>query len=286
MTAALTTIKFTMRTLSAVSPRLAGRFALTLFSTPMRKARVRPEEHEALGSAQRETIDVMGHRVATYRWGDGSRPVLLLHGWESRASRWAPFVPELLAKGFSPIAFDAPGHGETTGKFAHLLEYRAIATRLQERYGVFEAVVAHSLGALYVYHALRTGVATRRLAAISGPCHYGYPVETFSAEFRLSPRAEADFRGRIERFFHPERDIWERFSPGYQPGSLDFPILLVHDRKDRVIAYRQAELLAEAYGAGARLITTEGLGHHRIMVAPDVIRHVIEFVTGADQGSR
>lgn len=285
MTAALNTIKITMRTMSRVSPRLAGRCAIALFSTPMRQARVRPEEREVLDAAQTETIDVMGHRVATYRWGDGSRPVLLLHGWESRASRYAPFVSELLAKGFSPITFDAPGHGETTGRFAHILEYRAIASQLQDRYGVFEAVVAHSLGALYVFHALRTGVATRRLVAISGPCDYGYPVERFNEQFQLSSRARDDFRGRIERFFQPEEDIWERFSPCYEPSSLPIPILLIHDRNDRVIAYEQGELLAAAYGTRARLVTTQGLGHHRILFAPEVIRQVVDFVASSDPGT-
>jgi hypothetical protein len=33
---------------------------------------------------------VGGKRAVTYTWGDGDRPVLLVHGWESRASRSAP----------------------------------------------------------------------------------------------------------------------------------------------------------------------------------------------------
>lgn len=279
MKAALRMIRFALRILSLVSPRLAGKLALLLFSMPTRHPGVRPGERDLVDAAHRETIAVLGHRVATYRWGDGTRPVLLLHGWESRGSRYAPFVSELLARGYSPITFDAPGHGETTGRYAHILEYRAIATELQDRYGAFEAVIAHSLGALYVFHALRTGVTTKRLVTISGPAEFSYPAEMFSDQLRLSPRVRADLRRRMERFFTPEPNIWERFSPAYEPSTLQIPMLIIHDENDPVIAYAQGKMLAAAYGPPrARLVTTRGLGHHRILSAPAVVRQVIDFV--------
>jgi hypothetical protein len=49
--------------------------------------------------------------VVTCRRGDGTRPVLLLHRWQSRASRYAGFVPatdymvaELALTAFVPTA--------------------------------------------------------------------------------------------------------------------------------------------------------------------------------------
>ncbi|WP_238162986.1 alpha/beta hydrolase [Kribbella capetownensis] len=68
------------------------------------------ESERAIHEAARvEVVD----GVVTYAWGDGRRPVLLVHGWRSRASRYAGFVARLLELGYSPVSFDAPGHGDT-----------------------------------------------------------------------------------------------------------------------------------------------------------------------------
>ena len=44
----------------------------------------------------------------------GSRPaVALLHGWGGRAAQLTSFVEPLVARGFSVVALDAPGHGSS-----------------------------------------------------------------------------------------------------------------------------------------------------------------------------
>src|SRR3569833_3588632 len=89
--------------------------AYDLFTHPLRRAPVRPEEQEVHDRAVRSTLPVDGKRVAVYTWGDGSRPVLLLHGYEGRSSNFARLVPALLAQGYSPVANDTFGHGASEG---------------------------------------------------------------------------------------------------------------------------------------------------------------------------
>ena len=107
--------------------------------------------HEA---AQVEHLLHDGRRVVVYRWGDGLDPVLLVHGWESRGSRFAVLVEELLSRGLSPITFDAPGNGDSEGNRTTLLEYADIIEDLADRFGMFRAVVSHSLGTLATFDAL------------------------------------------------------------------------------------------------------------------------------------
>lgn len=58
------------------------------------------------------------------------------------------------------------------------------------------------------------------------------------------------------------------------------PLLVVHDRDDREVPYTDG-VAAAALWPGARLITTAGLGHQRILGDRDVIAAVRDFVTGA-----
>ena len=86
MSIAVTLVKSTLRATSVVAPDLAGRWAFALFCRVGRAA-VRPVEAQWLGQAQVDSLELQGRRVVAYRWGDGSNPVLLVHGWESRGSK-------------------------------------------------------------------------------------------------------------------------------------------------------------------------------------------------------
>ena len=56
------------------------------------------------------------------------------------------------------------------------------------------------------------------------------------------------------------------------------PALLVHDRSDRVVPYRAVNDYASAW-RGCRVLTTEGLGHHRVLSEPEVIAEVVRFLS-------
>jgi 2-succinyl-6-hydroxy-2,4-cyclohexadiene-1-carboxylate synthase len=51
-------------------------------------------------------------KLAYERWGEGSHPLVLLHGFTGNRSAWEPVRPHLAAY-FSAIAVDLPGHGES-----------------------------------------------------------------------------------------------------------------------------------------------------------------------------
>ncbi len=55
------------------------------------------------------------------------------------------------------------------------------------------------------------------------------------------------------------------------------PTLLVHDRGDRVNRFADSEAYRDAI-AGAQLLATEGLGHRRVLQAPEVLQAVRDFI--------
>jgi pimeloyl-ACP methyl ester carboxylesterase len=55
------------------------------------------------------------------------------------------------------------------------------------------------------------------------------------------------------------------------------PLLLVHDRQDAETGWSDSEAIARAW-PGARLVTTTGLGHRRILRDPAVVAEVTGFV--------
>jgi len=228
--------------------------------------------------ARIEALTIRSLQVRTYRWGDGARPVLLLHGWESRGARFAPLVERLLDEGYSPVCFDSPGHGDSEGDSATILDYVAISEALQQRHGDFEAIVGHSFGVLCGFLALGEGVRARCAVAISGVSEFRYLLDSFSAELRLSEATKRALRGRIEQFFAPLDDIWMRFSVARSAADLHQPVLLIHDEDDRMVSPGQALRTAAHFGTQAELMLTAGLGHNRILGDRLVIDRISSFI--------
>ena len=63
------------------------------------------------------------------------------------------------------------------------------------------------------------------------------------------------------------------------------PALIVHDLDDQDVPWGEGERYAQ-YWPGARLLTTEGLGHRRVLDAPEVIEAALAFVRGDEVGTR
>lgn len=251
-----------------VSPRLAGRLALELWRRPGRPAPVRPAERAVHEAATTSYVDHRG-RVTAYAWGDGERPVLLVHGWGARASRYAELVTALLDRGYSPVSYDAWAHGSTPGPVRTILDHRVVIAALAERHGPFAGVVAHSFGVPVALHAVPTG----RVVAISGMADFGQLTDGFCAALGAGERVSAQLRRAIERrYFGGDAGIWERFSAHPAPGR---ELLVLHDTDDRVVDVGQADLLA---AVGAEVVRTTGLGHSRILGDPAVVADVVAFL--------
>ncbi|TDO69388.1 pimeloyl-ACP methyl ester carboxylesterase [Kribbella sp. VKM Ac-2571] len=267
-----------LQTIGVLSPRLGGRLAFNLWRRPLARGRVRPDEQAVHDAARVQIVD----NVKTYSWGDGNRPVLLVHGWRSRASRYAGFITRLLELGYSPVSYDAPAHGDSDGDVVSILGHQQIIRGLEERHGPFEGVIAHSLGVPFALYAVREGVEAKRLVMISGVADFGYLADTFCAQLGLGPKINQQLRRRIEHgYFDGDDQIWTRFS--VTTGKLE--LLVVHNDEDEVVDPAQAQVLLRNYGDRAHFLPTTGLGHRKILSDPAVIAEAVAFLQDSDQDS-
>lgn len=278
-----TTLNITAR----VAPGPVGRVAFALFVRPLGRPKVKPAEAEVMARAVTGRLVVDGIPVTTYRWGDGDRPVLIVHGWTSRASRFAGFVEALLADGRTVVSFDAPGHGASGGRATTILRQREIIRQLHLRYGEFSAVLAHSFGVVSTFFALRDGIRADRIAGIGAIADFDFLADRFRTMLGVNQAVEDAMRRHIQRRLFPsEPDIWPRFDARHHPEEIPSEILLVHDADDDTAAPGQSRSLAAAYGERARLIETSGLGHRRILLDPQVIATTVKFLSATPSQNR
>ena len=148
------------RVFSAVASEAAAARAERLFLTPPRPRRP-AWEVELLARAEARPMRVGARRIETWTWGTGPS-VLLVHGWGGRGTQLGAFVAPLVARGFSVVTFDAPGHGASDEGVVTIPEMTAAIHAVAASRGPLAGLVAHSAGALTATAALHEGLNDRR----------------------------------------------------------------------------------------------------------------------------
>ncbi|HEU4849863.1 MAG TPA: alpha/beta hydrolase [Terrimesophilobacter sp.] len=265
--------------LDRLAPRLAAEIVWRLWRTPRRSRSLTAGAARVMELAGRSTMLIAGRRIATYRWGSGPRVVLLVHGWEGRASDFAPIVRELRSPERTILAVDAPGHGNSSGRRTTVIDYAEVLAEVARRHGRLEAVVSHSLGTPAVAAATRHGLRADRYVSIGGVADLDRLVPTFCEAVGVHPSTAERVRTRIEnRVFNGNREVWAQYSATGSPLPASAPLLVIHDRSDRTVPVVDAALLADAHGPLTRVVVTEGLGHHRTLGADAVLDDVSSFL--------
>lgn len=263
------------RAIGPVSPRLAGRLAFRLWFRTVRS----PDPDGAAGllaGARRVRLEVGGSPFPTYVWGDGPA-VLLVHGWSSHAAHMTGFVPRLRDAGFGVVALDAPAHGRAPGRRTDIYEFRDALLAVGDRHGPFRGLVAHSLGSLAALVASASGLEAVRTVLLSPGIRLDTLLDTFAGRIGLAPAVRSDLGRRVRSFVEREpRRVLE--------DAPTVPTLVVHDRDDRDVPWEEGAWLADRL-PDARLRSTRGLGHRRLLQDPDVLEAAVRFLEQEDAGS-
>ena len=150
---------------------------------------------------------------------------------------------------------------------------------MASKFGPLEAVVSHSLRTPSVATAIRNGLRVERYVSISGVADLGNLVPRFCDILGMRPVTVSRVRTLIEdRVFDGDKDVWAHYSAGRSPLPAACQLLVVHDRQDRMIDVRESTLLTDAHGPNTRVVTTEGLGHNRILSADTVLDEIASFL--------
>jgi len=225
------------------------------------------------------TVQSQGAAIRGQVWGQGP-VVYLVHGWGGRGSQFAALVQPLLHSGHRVVMFDAPahggsGHGPSGPRRTNGVEFARALDEVFAHFGPAEAVVAHSLGTISTYLALRFGwLGTERLVLLAPMVESQTLFDRYQSQVGFGPRTRRAFdRSLLEWIGIPVAE----FDARVQADHIDpVPTLVVADRDDRQTPYADAVDLAAS--TGADLMTTRGLGHRKLLRDPQVVQRVVAFI--------
>jgi pimeloyl-ACP methyl ester carboxylesterase len=262
-----------LRGLHRVWPDLGTRVALGLFFTPVPTKWLARSRDVPLPWTERQLPFEGGH-VSIWQRGDvklGAPKLLLTHGWAGDAQQMRALADTLAAAGFDPVLLDLPAHGRSSGWRSNLLQWVRALFAVTARFGPWDGVVAHSLGAMALSHALARGLPARRVALVAlAPPPWQF-LRWFAQAMGAGESLAARMRGRIEQH---EGASLAHFEPAWLGERVGQPTLIVHDRGDVTAPLSGSQALLAGLPAG-RLHVTEGLGHRRLLSDPVVMQQVL-----------
>lgn len=261
---------------SLLLPEYAAALAERLFLTPPRPKLPQSTFFDFL-DAHAGFVEHGGRALATWRWGPLDAPaVLLAHGWGGHAAQMHSFVPRLLAAGYRVIAYDQPAHGLSEGRLTGLPDFAGALAALAAHHGNVRHVISHSLAGAAVAIAVSRGMQLQSAVLVSPPSDLVGYSRRFARWYWMPEALRGAMQAAIEERFGLR---WSEIEIPRLAPRLKTPALVIHDRDDAFVPWQQGAALAHAW-PGARLLSTKGLGHGRILENDAVLRAAVDFVCG------
>lgn len=275
----LAAAKVSFAVVGAIAPRAAGRAGAKLWCTVPAGAGRRKDNRTIVGRTESITAPD-GIRLAVEIWGEGPR-VYIMHGWGGWRGQLGAFVEPLVDAGFQVIGCDAASHGESDpGEFGPKYStggdiVRALLAAV-DHYGPAAAVVAHSLGCSAASQAALADGAVGRLVLVSPSPDLGPFLVAFGRRIGAGRRATEEMSRIVVDMAHRPLEQFDVINVGAKRKMP--PTLVIHDRDDKESPFSTSEALVASW-EDARLVSTQSLGHQRILLDDDVVANAVRFVS-------
>ena len=262
--------------LTKISPFIASRFAAKLFLTPFKyKIPEREREMDANSIQKKIVVPSINREIVTYEYGQGSKKVLLVHGWSGRGTQLVKIAEAFKAKGFKVISFDAPAHGKADGKMSMMPYFTEAVHYLDKHYGTFDAVIGHSLGGMATLKAVSEGLKTNKLVIIGTGNNITEITMHFAENMKMNREVAIKMKKYLDAKFNEDMD---KLSGAVSAQNVKIPTLVIHDENDVDVKVNSAYEIHEVL-EDSELMITSGQGHRRILGNPDVINKTTTFIT-------
>lgn len=263
-----------INTMNRLWPAVGAKHGFWLFCYPM-KAKLSEKQQAYLATAERQDILVQGNKVPLYRWGNGKKTCLFVHGWQSNTYRWKLYIDALDKSEWTIYSIDAPGHGNANSKFANVPLFVAAIEEANKTIPSIDAMIGHSVGAfslLYFGH-LHPEEQPEKLVILGSPGRAMDFVDHFASIIGLAPHARKNMINYFIKYTGHDPDYFmvKNFVP-----SITSEGLIIHDEGDKDAPPHYAHEIHKGWPTST-LWMTKGWGHK--LRNPAVVNRVIKFLS-------
>lgn len=261
-----------------ISSTKAAKSAFELFCTPY-SGRQPYKLPEIFKIAARVSFTFQQHTINGFHFKGQEKKfhkLLICHGFDSLSYKFERYIEPLIKEGFEVYAFDAPGHGMSSGKTINALLYRDMIIEAIDKFGNFDVVLAHSFGGIAVTLALEKIKVNlpKGLILIAPATETTRSVDDFCRYLEISEKVRKELENLILKI-GGQPASWYSVSRIIQ--SLSVKTLWIHDINDTVTPYADMQHLISMRLPHVEFIITEGLGHS-LYKEDTVAKSILHFI--------
>lgn len=263
-------VNITSRLHHRIAPKHAEKTARKLLLTPVRLKPKNPEPEQLI----KETVLSREGLLTTYRLGSG--PVwVLTHGWSGSANQFYPLMQHIAEQGFTALAYDHPGHGNSEGAVGHIPAFVQGLESVLDHYDEVAGLVGHSMGTATAIECQHPKLADKPLLLIAPVLDY---LDNLLGSIERSGYSMRLFKAVVEKVEKKYDYPLETVDPFNKLKQRNAQTIIVHDPKDRFAKFSESEKAAKQM-AKVELVATSGQGHGRIMKSQDVKDAFVRLAT-------
>jgi pimeloyl-ACP methyl ester carboxylesterase len=264
---------FWLNFLARVNSRKCAETALKIFCMPMRVP-VNKKHILFLDTATRSSFLFNDVRVESYKWGNGARKILFLHGWQSHTYRWRKYIEAFDPNLYTLFSIDAPGHGLSAGKFLSVPTYGDAIDAFIGKEGPMDALIGHSMGCFAGLYAMNSHphITPGAFVGLASPGEATEFVEHFKKTLSLSDRTIALLLDKFQEVFKKSP---ADFSARRFASTLEIPALLIHDEEDQDTNVNHSRDIHQVW-KNSSIVVTRGLGHN--LRSDEIVKTVSRFI--------
>ena len=257
--------------------------AADLFCTPTPGTRARALS-VAAPEFVRQTVNAGGISYQAYVLGDPTKQpyILCAHGWSSFGLRFAPWARAAQAAGFALVSFDHSAHGRSSGHLATFPSFVAGINAMRGAYRAPAAAVGHSFGAAALAMAAAENSLHCPLVLVAPPADLMVAIRFFARRVKLPWHFVDAIASVISR--RVGRDV-RSFAAKTATVNVHQRVLVIHDVADNEVSWSAGAQYA-MLAPNARLLSTTGLGHHRVLNDDSTITAALAHILGEPIGEK
>ncbi|GAA4062018.1 alpha/beta fold hydrolase [Flavobacterium cheonanense] len=246
-----------INTLSYIAPKKAFALAYKLFSQP-RKGRITENKiPKTLLKAEHVSHKHNEHEFQTYIWKGNDDIILLIHGWESNASRWKKLLSHLKKTGKTIIAIDGPAHGKSSGKEFNVPTYAEFIDVVVQKYNP-KIAIGHSIGGNAIaYFQAHYNHNFEKIVLLGAPSDFKVILDNYIKMLSLNKRIHQSLIDYTKKRFNLTIND---FSASKFLKNSSIEGIVAHDVQDAVVLFEEGKKISKAWEK-AQFIDTKGLGH-------------------------
>lgn len=270
--------KTKFKAISLISNKLAAESLFKLFCTPYSG---KPKRIEPPFFKKATNIDIIFEQLTIRGWkwipaNCNGKKVLVVHGFDSCSYKSESLISKLYLSGYEVLAFDAPGHGTSDGKTSNAKQLSECIAAIDEKFGTFYGIVAHSFGGMAAALATENYLQQlERLVLIAPATETRTAIDNFFSFLKMPLKLKPEFDNIIKSL--SGKDV-SYFSVARALENIKTKTLWVHDSKDMICPISDVIVVQEKNLPNVEFHITKGLGHNAIYRNQNVLQKIAFFL--------